>query len=61
MQGLSYLHALNITHGDLKPGNVLLKSSRMDRRGFTARIADFGFSTVAAGTPGKSEGGVRVI
>ena len=45
-QGLSYLHALSITHGDLKPANVLLKSSRLDRRGFTTRISDFGFASV---------------
>ncbi|GAX76599.1 hypothetical protein CEUSTIGMA_g4045.t1 [Chlamydomonas eustigma] len=45
-QGLAYLHSLGITHGDLKPANVLLKSSRMDRRGFTVRISDFGMATV---------------
>ena len=48
-QGLAYLHALNITHGDLKPANVLLKSSRLDRRGFTTRISDFGFAAVNGG------------
>lgn len=29
-----------------QPGNVLLKSTRQDRRGFTVRIVDFGFSTM---------------
>lgn len=41
-QGMSYLHQQGIQHGDLKPGNVLLKSSRGDKRGFTARVSDFG-------------------
>ncbi|GAX81975.1 hypothetical protein CEUSTIGMA_g9403.t1 [Chlamydomonas eustigma] len=41
-QGLAYLHSLGITHGNLKPSNVLLKSSRLDRRGFTVKLSDFG-------------------
>lgn len=28
----------------LRAGNVLLKSARSDRRGFTARVSDFGFN-----------------
>lgn len=55
LQGLSYLHSVNITHGDLKPGNVLLKSSRLDRRGFTVRLADFGFCRIG----GEGQGGSR--
>ena len=43
-QGLAYLHSLDITHGDLKPSNVLLTTSRQDRRGYSVRICDFGFS-----------------
>ena len=47
IQGLDHLHSMGITHGDLKPGNVLMKSSRIDRRGFTTRITDFGLAAVA--------------
>jgi serine/threonine protein kinase len=33
-----------VVHCDLKPANVLLKSSHMDSRGFTAKVSDFGLS-----------------
>ncbi|EFJ50029.1 hypothetical protein VOLCADRAFT_58768, partial [Volvox carteri f. nagariensis] len=46
MQGMCHLHASQIVHGDLKPANVLLKSSRSDRRGFIAKVADFGLSKI---------------
>ncbi|GLI63433.1 hypothetical protein VaNZ11_006322 [Volvox africanus] len=45
-QGMCHLHASQIMHGDLKPANVLLKSSRSDRRGFIAKVADFGLSKI---------------
>ncbi|GLI62013.1 hypothetical protein VaNZ11_004588 [Volvox africanus] len=44
--GMAFLHHNNIIHGDLKPGNVLLKSSRQDQRGFVVKISDFGLSRV---------------
>ncbi|GIL75343.1 hypothetical protein Vretimale_8020 [Volvox reticuliferus] len=66
--GMAFLHHNNIIHGDLKPGNVLLKSSRQDQRGFVVKISDFGLSRVlhggvphphlmATGTNDSSSGG----
>lgn len=45
-QGMCHIHKSNVIHGDLKPGNVLLKGSRLDRRGFIAKVSDFGLSRV---------------
>ena len=43
-QGMCHLHACQIVHGDLKPCNVLVKGSRVDRRGFSVKVSDFGLS-----------------
>jgi serine/threonine protein kinase len=43
-KGVGYIHEFNVVHGDLKPGNVLLKTHKVDRRGYIAKVADFGLS-----------------
>eukprot|EP00887_Chlorella_sp_A99_P003741 scaffold7.g3741.t1 len=43
-KGMEYIHEYNVVHGDLKPGNVLLKTHRVDRRGYIAKVSDFGLS-----------------
>ncbi|PNH12403.1 putative serine/threonine-protein kinase [Tetrabaena socialis] len=40
---LRHLHSMNLVHRDVKPANLLLKSNPRDHRGFTVKLADFGF------------------
>lgn len=49
VQGLSYLHSCGIVHGDLKPANVLMDDSNADRRGFIAKLSDFGLCHLLSG------------
>ena len=37
-QGMEYIHQFNVVHGDLKPGNVLLRTHKVDRRGYVAKV-----------------------
>eukprot|EP00803_Ostreobium_quekettii_P011670 evm.model.scf_682EXC.10 EVM.evm.TU.scf_682EXC.10 scf_682EXC:53115-55517(-) len=45
---MHYLHSVRIIHGDLKPGNILLKGDNSDSRGFTCKVGDFGLSRFMA-------------
>ena len=40
---LTYLHSLDILHGDLSGGNILLASSNKDVRGFVAKARSLSF------------------
>ena len=39
-KGMEYIHDFDIVHGDLKPGNVLLKTHKVDRRGYIAKVRE---------------------
>ncbi|GIM07977.1 hypothetical protein Vretimale_11971, partial [Volvox reticuliferus] len=41
---LRHLHSRRLVHRDLKPANILLKSNTSDPRGWSCKLADFGFA-----------------
>ncbi|KAK9833634.1 hypothetical protein WJX74_001172 [Apatococcus lobatus] len=59
-KGMEYIHSFDIVHGDLKPGNVLLKTHRIDRRGYIAKVSDFGLSRPLVGKDGLVQVGNAV-
>ncbi|GIL74765.1 hypothetical protein Vretifemale_4685, partial [Volvox reticuliferus] len=44
VRGLQHLHKKNIVHGDLTPGNILLKANVSRPGMYVAKLADFGLS-----------------
>ncbi|GAB4819241.1 hypothetical protein N2152v2_006287 [Parachlorella kessleri] len=45
-QGMECLHSRGVIHGELRANNVLLSASPDDSRGYQAKVADFGLSTL---------------
>ncbi|KAL6785849.1 hypothetical protein ACKKBG_A00420 [Auxenochlorella protothecoides x Auxenochlorella symbiontica] len=54
---LDYLHSSGVVHGDLKTGNVLLTSAANSKRGYRAKVGDFGCSSKLCQPTGSVECG----
>ena len=43
---MHHVHSKKIIHCDLKPANILMKSTDIDSRGFSILLTDFGLSKI---------------
>ena len=59
-RGVDALHAARFVHGDVSPSNVLLRAHRADRRGFVAKVADFGHAMPLSASGNGARVGARV-
>ncbi|KAL4517447.1 hypothetical protein Ndes2437B_g06678 [Nannochloris sp. 'desiccata'] len=48
-RGMAYLHSHDVIHGDLSSNNVLFISAENNKRGYQAKVTDFGLSRALGG------------